>query len=83
MHDKGAYVNSFFPCIARLWNSLSIEYFRLTYDGLNDLSRINRRHLSLGSFKTDSLYDLIFLYFFSCNCMPLNGCSALHGVIPN
>ena len=83
MHDKGAYVNSFFPCIARLWNSLSIEYFRLTYDGLNDLSRINRRHLSLGSFKTDSLYALIFLYFFSCNCMPLNGCSALHGVIPN
>ena len=90
MHDfsitrcyKDAYVNSFFPCIARLWNSLSIEYFRLTYDGLNDLSRINRHLLSVGSFQTDSLYALIFLYFFSCNCMPLNGFSALHGVIPN
>ena len=48
--DKDVCVNSFFPCKARLWNSLSIEYFPLTYD-LNDLkSRINRHLLSVVSF---------------------------------
>ena len=31
---KDVYVNSFFPCTARLWNSLPIECFCLTY-GLN------------------------------------------------
>ena len=29
---KDVYDNSFFPCTARLWNSLPIEYFPLTYD---------------------------------------------------
>ena len=29
---KHVYVNSFFPCTARLWNSLLIECFPLTYD---------------------------------------------------
>ena len=29
---KDVYVNSFFPCTARLWNSLSIECFPVTYD---------------------------------------------------
>ena len=29
---KDVYVNSFFPIMARLWNSLSIECFPLTYD---------------------------------------------------
>ena len=29
---KDIYVNSSFPCTARLWNSLSIECFPLTYD---------------------------------------------------
>ena len=29
---KNVYVNSFFPCTARLWNSLPIECFPLTYD---------------------------------------------------
>ena len=33
---KDVYVNSFFPRTTRLWNSLSIECFPLTYD-LNDL----------------------------------------------
>ena len=28
---KGAYVNSFFPCTSRLWNSLPIECFPVTY----------------------------------------------------
>ena len=37
---KNVYVNSFFPCTARLWNSLPIKCFPLTYD-LNGLkSRI-------------------------------------------
>ena len=29
---KDVYINSFFPCTARLWNSLPIECFPLTYD---------------------------------------------------
>ena len=29
---KDVYVNSFFPCTARLWNSLLIECFSLTYN---------------------------------------------------
>ena len=46
---KDVYVNSFFPRTARLWNSLPIECFFLTYD-LNDFnSRINRRLLTVGS----------------------------------
>ena len=47
---KDVYVNSFFPCTARLWNSLLIECFPLTYN-LNGLkSRINRHLLTVGSF---------------------------------
>ena len=43
-------VNSFFPHIAKLWNSLPIECFHFTYD-LNDLkSRINRHLLTVGFF---------------------------------
>ena len=29
---KDIYVNSLFPCTARLWNSVPIEWFPLTYD---------------------------------------------------
>ena len=29
---KDGYVNSFFPRTARMWNSLPIEYFPLTYN---------------------------------------------------
>ena len=47
---KDVYVNSFFPHTARLWNSLPIECFPLTYD-LNDFkSRISRHLLTVGSF---------------------------------
>ena len=43
-------VNSFFPRTAKLWNSLPIECFPLTYD-LSDLkSRINRHLLTVDSF---------------------------------
>ena len=38
---KDVYVNSFFPGTARLWNSLPIESFSLTYDLNGFKSRIN------------------------------------------
>ena len=44
------YVNSFFPHTARLWNSLPIECFPLTYDLSDFKSRINRYLLTVGSF---------------------------------
>ena len=44
------YVNSFFPCKARFWNSLLIECFPFTYD-LNDFKfRMNRQIITVGSF---------------------------------
>ena len=45
---KDVYVNNFFPCTARLWNSLPIECFALTYDLNGFKSRVNR-HLMVGS----------------------------------
>ena len=47
---KDVYVNSFFPCTARLWNFLPIECFPLTYDLSGFKSRINRYLLTVGSF---------------------------------
>ena len=47
---KDVYVNSFFPRTARLWNSLPIECFPLTYDLSGVKSRINRYLLTVGSF---------------------------------
>ena len=47
---KDVYVNSFFPCTARLWNSLPIECFPLTYNLNGFKSRINRQLLKVGSF---------------------------------
>ena len=43
-------VNSFFPRTARLWNSLPMECFPLTYDLSGFKSRINRYLLAVGSF---------------------------------
>ena len=46
---KDVFVNSFFPCAARLLNSLPVECFPLTYD-LNDFkSRIKKHLLTVGS----------------------------------
>ena len=45
---KDVYVNSFFRRTARIWNSLSLECFPLTYDRSGFKSRINR--LTVGSF---------------------------------
>ena len=47
---KDAYVNSFFTHTARLWNSLPIECFPLTYDLSVFKSRINRDLLTEVSF---------------------------------
>ena len=47
---KDVYFNSFFPRTARLWNSLPIECFPLTYDLSGFKSRINRYLLTVGSF---------------------------------
>ena len=47
---KDVYVNSFFPRTARLWNSLSIECFPLTYDLSGFKSGINRHLLIAGAF---------------------------------
>ena len=47
---KDVYINSFFPCTARLWNYLPIECFPLTYDFSGFKSRNNRHFLTVGSF---------------------------------
>ena len=47
---KDVYVNSFFPRTARLWNSLPLECFPLTYNLNGSKSRINRHLLTVGSF---------------------------------
>ena len=47
---KDVYVNSFFPCLARLRNSLPLECFSLTYELNGFKSRINRHLLTVGSF---------------------------------
>ena len=47
---KDVYINSFFPRTARLWNSLPIEFFPLTYDLISFKSRINRHLLTVVSF---------------------------------
>ena len=47
---KDVYVNSFFPPTARLWNSLRIECFPLTYDLSGFKSRINKHLLTVGAF---------------------------------
>ena len=47
---KDVYVNSLFPRAARLWNSLPIESFPLTYHLSGFKSRIDRHLLTVGSF---------------------------------
>ena len=47
---KDVYVNSFFPCKARFWNSLLIECFTLKYDLNGFKFRINRQLITVGSF---------------------------------
>ena len=56
---KDVYENSFFPHTAKLWNSLPIEWFPLTYDLSGFKSRIDRHLLTVGSF--------LNRYSLSCN----------------
>ena len=81
-HYEDVLVNSFFTHTSRLWNSLLIECFPLTYDLNGFKCRINIHLLTVGSFWRDFLCALIF-FAFSCNSRPCSGCSALCGVNPN
>ena len=47
---RDVYVNSLFPRTTRLWNSLPIECFPLTYDLNGFKSRINKHSLTVGFF---------------------------------
>ena len=47
---KDIYVSSFFPRTAKLWNSLPIKCFPLTYDLSGFKSRINKHLLTVDSF---------------------------------
>ena len=47
---KNVYVNSFFPCTAKLSNSLPTECFPLNYNLNGCKSKINRHLLTVGSF---------------------------------
>ena len=60
---KDVYVNSFFPRIARLWNSLLIECFPLSYNLNGFKSRINRHLLTIVLSKDIScnIFVLLFL----------------------
>ena len=61
---KDDYVNSFFPCIARPWNSLPAECFPLIYDLSGFKSRVNRHIFTMGFSSTVFLYDFhLFLHF--------------------
>ena len=57
---KDAYVNSFFPRKAQLWNSQNKECFPLTYNLSGFKPTINRHLLTVGFFWIDLLYDLFF-----------------------
>ena len=46
---KDVYVSRFFPRTARLWNSVPVECFPLTYDLSGFKSRISRHLLTVGS----------------------------------
>ena len=47
---KDVYVNGFFPCTARLWNSMPIECFPLTYNLNGFKPTFNRHLLTVGHF---------------------------------
>ena len=67
---QDVYVNSFLLRTVRLWDSLPIECFTLTYDLNGVKSRIYRHLLTVGSFKTDFLYALIFSFLFLFHVAP-------------
>ena len=75
---KDFYINSFFPCTVKLWNSQPAEYFPLT-SNLNSLELIGSYYLQVLS-KHLSCLLLIFSSSFSCSSMPCSGSLVLHGM---
>ena len=73
---KDVYVNSFFPCTARLSNSLPTECFCLTYDLGGFKSSINKRLFN----RFPVSPNLFVLLFVVTPCMPHSGFTPLHGV---
>ena len=67
---KDVYVKNFFPCTARIQNSLPEECFPLTYNLNGFDSGVNRQLFSLGFFSSAFLYPFIFSSSFSCNVTP-------------
>ena len=68
---KDVYVNRFFPHTVRLWNSVPIECFPLTYN-LNDFtSSINRHLLTKGRFlkRFSVCFDLFVHLFLETPCL--------------
>ena len=64
---KDVYANGFFPLTTRLWNSLPIECFPLTYDLNGYKSRINRHIICrffLKRFPVCFIYLFIHLFIF-------------------
>ena len=63
---KDVYVNSFFSCTARLWNSLPIECFFLIYGlgGSKSIELTDIFSLYILAKQISCIYALIFLCFF-------------------
>ena len=68
---KDVYVNSFFPCTARLWNYLPIECFPFTYDLSGFKSRINRYSFNCRLFLNRFLvcFNLFVFLFLVTPCL--------------
>ena len=68
---KDGYVNSFFPCTARPWNSVPIECFPLTYDLTGFKSRINRHLFNCRFFlnRFPVCHNLFLLLFLVTPCL--------------
>ena len=68
---KDVYVNSFFPCTARLWNSLPIECFLLTYNLNGFKSRISRHLLNCRFFQKrfPVFFNLFVILFLVTPCI--------------
>ena len=67
---KDVYVNSFFPRAARLWNSLPIECFPLTYDLSVFKFRINRHLLTVFFLnRFPACFNLFLLPFLVTSCL--------------
>ena len=80
---KDVCVNIFFPRTGRLWNSLPIECFPLTYDLNGFKFRISRHLFNYRFFLNRFPVCLNLFVLLFCTSMPCSGCSTLHGVNPN